>query len=121
MAIKINKKFAISTFIVLAFLISNITVSAATWKYGALHQHTGYSSWYGYDGIPGGGDGCLTEPNLYGYTVPELKQQALNLNLKWLGFSDHSYCLDSGEFYKVWSDCEAAQDSSFTCMWGEER
>ena len=102
-----------------------VVVNAETWSYGvSLHQHTGYSTWWGYDGNPFTfDDDCqprALEGHIMGYSVEELKESALNQGLKWLAFSDHSYCIDSSEFNQVKSDCQNAQDSDFTCLWGEE-
>ncbi|MFH1592203.1 MAG: CehA/McbA family metallohydrolase, partial [Candidatus Woesearchaeota archaeon] len=91
-------------------------------KYGTLHVHTGYSSQTGYDhDILTTEDNCPKETlNWHGYTVAELKEQALDLNVQWLSFTDHSYCLTSSEFNTIKSDCQNAQDSEFSCLWGEE-
>ena len=114
---------AIVIFISLAY-----SVSAATPYRGSLHQHTGYSTNLGPDGIPFGGDGCsvFLEAHLgdlfRGYTVAELARQAEDIGLDFLGFSDHSYCIDSDEFNTVRDDCntEDANRAGFTCLMGEE-
>jgi len=120
----------IFVFILIFFLgVINLNiVDAAVWKYGSTHQHTGYSTNLGPDGIPFGGDGCsvFLEGHLgsffNGYTVAELARQAENIDLSYLGFSDHSYCIDSGEFNTVKSDCntEDVNRAGFTCLMGEE-
>ena len=109
------------------FLVFSISlVSSTSWETGSLHQHTGYSTWWGYDGNAFTfGDDCqpriLEGPqNLLGYEVDELKDKALDENLDWLGFSDHSYCINSSEFNIVKSDCQNAQSGSFSCLSGEE-
>lgn len=117
----------------MAVIISIPLVPAVEWVYGSTHQHTGYSTWWGYDGDPDTDeDDCLpitlegpANPDDpfrlgLGYTVEELKAQALDMDIHWLAFSDHSYCIDANEFNTVKTDCQAVQDSSFTCLWGEE-
>jgi len=120
-----NKIVLLMEFILVIILGISIS-SAITWERGSLHQHTGYSTILGPDRAPFGGDGCdaLLEGHLgslfNGYTVAELKLSAMNLGLDWLAFSDHSYCINSTEFNTVKSDCINAQNSSFSCLWGEE-
>jgi|SRR3989344_111336 len=119
--------------IFLIFFIWGLSfISALEWHYGSTHVHTGYSTWWGYDGqssttgdncIPNSLEGPSNSNPLFlglGYTVTELRDQAANLNLDWLAFSDHSYCLDSSEFDNVKNDCQNAQSSGFSCLWGEE-
>ena len=36
-------------FVILFILLFSLT-SALEWDYGSLHQHTGFSTWWGYDG-----------------------------------------------------------------------
>ena len=120
---EISKLLIIGLFI---FVVSIPSIFAYDWIEGSLHQHTGYSTSLGPDGIPFTGDGCsvLLEGHLgspfRGYGVDELKESALDLGLDWLAFSDHSYCLDSSEFDTIKEDCQNAQNSEFTCLWGEE-
>lgn len=121
-----NKKLIIFFGGLVFFLISINVALALEWQYGSTHVHTGYSTKVGYDGnIFYDEDNCWQEGGIFGhggpgYDVYELKEQALDMNIHWLAFSDHSYCLDSSEFNTVKSDCQAAQDSSFSCLWGEE-
>jgi len=49
--IKIKNLYVIVILIVFTSLASQ-GVSAAQWVYGSLHQHTGYSTGWGYDGNP---------------------------------------------------------------------
>ncbi|MFH1592377.1 MAG: hypothetical protein ABIB47_03345, partial [Candidatus Woesearchaeota archaeon] len=68
------------TFLIIAvviFISLTQIVSAAVWKYGTLHVHTGYSSQTGYDhDILTTEDNCPKETlNWHGYTVAELKEQ----------------------------------------------
>ena len=102
---KMNKPFLmILILIVLTILIFEL-ISADIWYPGSLHQHTGYSTIEGYDGNPDtDSDNCLPiglELNFQGYTVAELAEDAGSLGLRYLGFSDHSYCVDSSEFNTV--------------------
>jgi len=47
----INKKMLNVIFLILFFSLINIQiVLAVEWQYGSTHQHTGYSTWWGYDG-----------------------------------------------------------------------
>ncbi len=123
---KISGKKALTIFIVfslLLFLKTGLSLAATPYK-GSLHQHTGYSTWSGYDGLANTtGDNC--EPNLLefassGKTVGQLANQVGSANLSWLGFSDHSYCTNSTEFDVVKNDCESSRNSTFTCLMGEE-
>ena len=116
---KLNKFFCICLSI---FCIAIQGGFALEWVEGSLHQHTGYSTILGPDRLPFTGDGCslFKELNFLGYTVDELKEDAENLNLEWLAFSDHSYCINSSEFNIVKEDCERVRDSGFTCLMGEE-
>ena len=122
--IEITKKIILSmVFILAVFSIISLS-SAIVWERGSLHQHSGYSTHGGYDGsLLTQGDNCfpiLLEAHTYGYSVAEMKLEALNLGLDWLGFSDHSYCINSTEFNVVKNDCQNAQSSGFSCLWGEE-
>lgn len=126
-------KIEIIIVIIFSFILFTISFSSSLeWNYGSTHVHTGYSTWWGYDGNPlTFGDDCnpraLEGPSnsnpLFlglGYDVSELKEQAGNLNIDWLAFSDHSYCIDAQEFTRVRDDCLNAQDTNFSCMWGED-
>src|SRR3989344_491961 len=122
---KLKEIFLLISFLLIVNLLNFQIISAVEWVEGSLHQHTGYSTWWGYDGNPlTFGDDCqprALELHFLGYTVEELKEEALNLDLNWLAFSDHSYCINSSEFNTVKTDCQNAQDSSFSCLWGERR
>ena len=122
------KKIYLTILIVIIFisLISHL-VLADTPYCGSLHQHTGYSTIYGYNGIfqAGFGDDCFPytlEGHTIGYTVEELKEDALDKNLDWLAFSDHSYCIDTTEFNTVRDNCDAEDNAraDFACLMGEE-
>ena len=118
-----NRKILKSILLLLFFSLISQTIMAANWNYGIIHQHTGFSTGWGYDTIPFNDDDCeprALEGHTWGYEVEELKEEALDLGLHWLAFSDHSYCIDSDEFDVVKEDCQDAEDSSFTCLWGEE-
>ncbi len=119
----ISKKILNCVFLGLVFTLISIPLLTAAWRYGSLHQHTGYSTQWGYNGIPqaGLGDDCLKESlSFLGYTVAELEEDARYINIDWLSFTDHSYCLSSSEFNTVKTDCQNAQSGIFTCLWGEE-
>ena len=65
------------------------------------------------------------EGHIAGDTVEELAADALDSDLNYLAFSDHSYCIDSSEFNQVQNDCEVVDDDeqnypNFTCLMGEE-
>src|SRR3989344_5940963 len=118
-----NKK----TYLTIICIISSLTslqVYANTWYPGSLHQHTGYSTQLGIDFLDTSDD-CeprALEFNLIGYSVAELANQAEQAGLSYLGFSDHSYCIDSNEFQTVRDDCsdEDSARNDFTCIMGEE-
>ncbi len=119
-----NNKFIFILLIVsLSFGLNS--VQAATPYKGSLHQHTGYSTGWGYDGNGFTfGDDCqprALEGHLSGgRTVSELANQTNSQGLSWLGFSDHSYCINSTEFNIVKNDCQNSKSGSFTCLAGEE-
>ena len=107
---------------ILILMIIQISSAATVYK-GSLHQHTGFSTTSGgYDSNILTGDDCevLLEGHPNGKNVTELRDQALNLGLDYLGFSDHSYCIDGSDFDTVKIDCENARNSTFTCLVGEE-
>src|SRR3989338_2455670 len=118
-----NKK----TYLTIICIISSLTslqVYANTWYPGSLHQHKGYSTQLGIDFLDTSDD-CeprALEFNLIGYSVAELANQAEQAGLSYLGFSDHSYCIDSNEFQTVRDDCsdEDSARNDFTCIMGEE-
>lgn len=94
-------------------LCSTISVSAANWYKGSLHQHTGFSAGLGYDerfdplDPSTWSDGCgpiLEGHPLEGKNVSSLTQSALNQDLSWLSFTDHSYCANESEFERVKND-----------------
>jgi hypothetical protein len=118
-------KKKILLFLLISFLFSITLILAEDWYKGTLHDHTGYSTKVGYDGDYWiSMDNCPQEglpwANYIGYNVTELKEQAENLGLNFQSYTDHSYCLNSSEFDVVKTDCQNAQDSSFTCLSGEE-
>jgi hypothetical protein len=102
----------------------NFVLGATPYR-GSLHQHTGYSTGWGYDGNGFTfGDDCQPR-DLEGHlgggkTVSQLANQAGNVGIDWVGFSDHSYCINSTEFNVVKNDCQNAKNSTFTCLMGEE-
>jgi len=54
-------RFFIGVILIFINLISVLT-SAITWERGSLHQHTGFSTWWGYDGdLLTLGDNCAAE------------------------------------------------------------
>jgi len=112
---------AITIFISLNFSL----ILGATPYEGSLHQHTGYSTGWGYDGdLFLAQDNCkpllLEGSQSGGDTVQDLRDLAIEQGLEFLGFSDHSYCIDEDEFNTVKSDCENVRNSTFTCLMGEE-
>src|SRR3989344_4534021 len=119
-------KFLILFLLSSLLLFQTNIVSGATPYKGSLHQHTGYSTWWGYDGNPlTFGDDCnprSLEGHPTGLTrnVAQLANQAGNVDIDWLGFSDHSYCINITEFNVVKTDCQNARNSTFTCLMGEE-
>ncbi len=126
-----KNKLSIFVLSLLVVSILHSTTVLAPWYPGSLHQHTGFSTETGYDGQPLGGDGCSLfiegEPwNVeWGRTVMELSGNAISQDLSWLGFSDHSYCIDSNEFNIVKTDCTTVDNNGFgypgfTCLMGEE-
>src|SRR3989338_977300 len=126
----INKN-KISTFVLflLIIVIFNSVIVSADWYKGSTHQHTGFSTAKGYDhNLVTLNDMCppTIEGNPFdfpteGNTVSELKQNATALNLSWLAFTDHSYCLEQDEFQTVKTDCSNAQQAgTFVCLNGEE-
>ena len=95
----ISKKISFISIGIVLISLTYLVLASSPYK-GSLHQHTGFSAGLGYDGSIGGGDGCL--PPLEGHpfegtNVTELRDQALNLGLDYLGFSDHSYCIDEDD------------------------
>jgi len=121
---KLNNHLFVIFLIILIILISTKAL-AAGWYYGSLHQHTGFSTDHGYDGnsdTPE--DDCLPrilEGHDNGRTVLDLAVEAEQANLDFLGFSDHSYCINETEFQIVNQNCSAADnDPDFTCLVGEE-
>ncbi len=115
--------------VVISLIFVTINVSATDWYKGSLHQHTGFSTETGYDGVEGqGGDDCsellegLPQTIEYGKNVSNLTQSALSKGLSWLSFTDHSYCLDENEFNVVKNDCntEDSARSNFACLSGTE-
>jgi len=125
-----NKNKSIVLLLLLtAIFIFSLDVVLADWYKGSTHQHTGYSTEVGYDGdFFTFNDNCnqLLEgvpwAVEHGLNVSSLKQNATALNLSWLAFTDHSYCLDEDEFNVVKTDCntEDAARSNFTCLSGTE-
>ncbi|MEK6937647.1 MAG: hypothetical protein AABX04_01245 [Nanoarchaeota archaeon] len=115
--------------LVVLLLSSNLVL--AGWYKGSLHQHTGFSTETGYDGVEGGGGDDCSEwlegiPLFHteqGKNVPYLTQSAVNQGLSWLSFTDHTYCLDSSEFNTVKNDCDTENTNragSFACLTGVE-
>lgn len=113
----------------LILITINFNIVLAPWYPGSLHQHTGFSTETGYDGIENvGGDDCdeslegvpfIDTEN--GQTAIALSRNAISEELSWLGFSDHSYCMNLAEFQQVESDCNLVDsDPDFTCLMGEE-
>lgn len=90
-------------------------VSAADWYKGELHVHTIESSVLG---------GCPKEIlSPLGYSVSYLAGNAIQSDLKWQSYTDHSYCLDNTDFNEVKSDCNSVNSqytSTFACLSGEE-
>ncbi|MBS3083735.1 hypothetical protein J4423_02945 [Candidatus Pacearchaeota archaeon] len=121
-----NLLFFVGLFLLLSIIIQGVMASELI--KGSLHQHTGFSAGLGYDGRIGGGDGCL--PPLEGHPfegtdVFDLADQAIDLGLSYLAFSDHSYCINSSEFNTVKNDCIVVDNDEdnypgFTCLIGEE-
>jgi len=123
--IKIKNLYIIAILIIFTSLFSQLVLADTPYR-GSLHQHTGYSTPFGISGFTSD-DNCDPQgleglSPLFGEDVAELARQADNLNLDYLGFSDHSYCIDSGEFNTVRDDCntEDANRAGFTCLMGEE-
>ena len=117
--------------VVTSLILITVDVSAADWYKGSLHQHIGFSTEEGYDGIESGANGAddcseLLEglPRVIesGKNVSNLTQSALNKGLSWLSFTDHSYCLDENEFNVVKNECntEDSARSDVTCVSGVE-
>jgi len=120
--VKINS--FIILFVIFTVLLISEESSAINFYRGSLHQHTGFSNLYGYDSNPfTTHDNCLPiglEGHFIGYEVQELADEAANLGLDYLGFSDHSYCIDAGEFGTVRNDCVGARNGTFACLVGLE-
>ena len=123
-----KKLYLISMILVIFTSLVSQKVLGGQWYPGSLHQHTGYSTLYGYDGNEDtDGDNCgSSTPPIEGHweggrTVAALSANAENIGLRFLGFSDHSYCIDSNEFQTVKDHCSIADnDPDFTCLTGEE-
>ena len=127
---KLLKKWTLYIFLLVLFLIFFSLAVSAAWYKGSTHQHTGFSTWNGYYDIDdGSSDECefplegllVFSPANDGRNVSYLKQNALDQDLSWLAFTDHSYCLDEDEFNVVKTDCSNAQQAgTFVCLNGEE-
>ncbi len=103
-------------FIIIFILIQSLVVSASGWYRGELHVYTGFRGEKGY------GDGfnwCGMGNEAGGYNINDLKIRAKDRGIKWQGYADENFCLDSSEFDTVKTDCQNAEDSDFTCLHGE--
>jgi len=111
-----NKK-TISYFVLI--MIITTSVLAGDWYEGELHVYTGFRGSEGYDGnIFTPADGCSIG-YADGYDIEELKTRAKARGIEWQGYADENFCLEESEFNTVKTDCENAEDSSFTCIPGE--
>ncbi len=124
-----KNKSIIRVLLLTAIFVLSLDVVLADWYKGSTHQHTGFSTAKGYDhNLVTLNDMCppTVEGNPFdfpteGNIVSELKQNATALNLSWLAFTDHSYCLDQDEFQTVKTDYSNAQQAgTFACLNGEE-
>ncbi|MBS3076250.1 putative metal-binding motif-containing protein [Candidatus Pacearchaeota archaeon] len=115
---KIKKFIIFFGILIVNLIVITGFVSSGDWYSGELHVYTGFRGETGYDGLPSVPDNC-GNGNAEGFNVSELKSQALARGIEWQGYADESFCLQSPEFNTVKTDCENAEDSSFTCLHGE--
>ena len=126
----INKKFIVGfvLFLLVLAILNSISVFAI-WYKGTIHQHTGFSTQFGYDknesttndqcpqgkflGIP-----TPLEGHNVGNTTSEIIERAQNLNQSFITITDHTYCLQSQNFNTIKQDCIST--GSFVCLPGEE-